>query len=105
MAFLSPMPSRNGACCDHEKLRLDFASSFGLRRLMSDDDEMRGDHIPRLFYLITLEAEDAAALAVEGQSAHLGQDQVQDAAARLQDLGEKIRILSSAIAELSRNSA
>lgn len=58
-----------------------------------------------MFYLITVEAETAAALAGEGQSPNLDQDHATDTAIRLRDVAERIKILSSAIAELSQGAA
>lgn len=67
---------------------------------MSEDAEARHELIRRLFYLITVAAEDAAALAVKGQSRRLSQDHANAAAATLRELGMRIEILSSAIPEL-----
>jgi len=71
-----------------------------LRRSMSKDAEACHEVIRRLFYLITIAAEDAAALAVEGQSRMLSPDHARASAASLRELGMKIEILSSAITEL-----
>lgn len=83
-----------------EKLDLDFGASLLLRRGMSEDAEARRDLIRRLFCLITIAAEDAAAVAVEGQSRNSSPDQAQTSAAGLQELGMRIEILSSAITEV-----
>lgn len=88
-------------CADAlERLRLDFASHPRLRRVMSEDAEACREIIRRLFYLATIAAEDAATLAVEGQSGTLSSDHARTAAASLRELGERIEILSSAIMEL-----
>lgn len=71
---------------------------------MVEEDHIRQDLIARMFYLVTVAAEDAAALAAEGQSRNLGPDQAKEAAVRLRTLGERIDILSSAIVELSQGS-
>lgn len=52
--------------CPTEKLYLDFAGLFGLRPPMSEDDDIQRELIARMFCLITITAEDAAALATEG---------------------------------------
>jgi hypothetical protein len=81
-------------------MRLDFFDWSGLRLCMSEDTEARHELIRRLFYLGTIAAEDAAALAVEGQSRSLSPDHAKAAAATLRELGMRIEILSSAISEL-----
>jgi len=83
-----------------EKLRLDFAVRPRLRWRMSEDAETRHQVVRQLFYLITIAAEDAEALAIEGQSRRLSPDHVRAAAATLRELGTRIQILSSAIPEL-----
>lgn len=83
-----------------EKLGLDLAEPLRLRRAMSEDAEARRDIVRRLFYLITIAAEDAAAGAAEGQSGRLSSDQARACAASLRELGMRIEILSSAITEL-----
>jgi len=83
-----------------EKLRLDFGDRLRLGRAMSGDVETRQEAIRRLFYLVTIAAEDAAALAVEGQSRSLSPDHAKASAATLRELGMRIDILSSAIPEL-----
>lgn len=80
-------------------MRLDFFDWSGLRLRMSEDTEARHELIRRLFYLGTIAAEDAAALAVEGQSRSLACFSPA-AAATLRELGMRIEILSSAISEL-----
>lgn len=82
------------------KLRLDFVNGPGLRWRMSEDTETRHAVIRRLFYLITVAAEDAAVLAVEGQSRSLSPDHAKAAAVTLRELGTRIQTLSSAIPEL-----
>lgn len=67
---------------------------------MSGDVETRHEAIRRLFYLVTIAAEDAAALAVEGQSRKLLPDQASASATSLKELGMRIDILSSAVTEL-----
>lgn len=88
-----------------KKLDLDFALSFRLGRFMSHDSDTRRELIRRLFCLVTIAAEDAAALAIEGQASGFGWDQGKDSAIRLRELGERIEILSSAIMELKRDFA
>mgnify|MGYP001216089401 CR=1 FL=1 len=87
-----------------EKLDLDLVGLLRLGRAMSDDAEARREIVCRLFYLITIAAEDAAALAVEGQSSKLRPDHPREAAASLRELGTRIEILSSAITELLEGS-
>ena len=67
---------------------------------MSEDAEARRDIVRRLFYLITIAAEDAAAGAAEGQSERLSSDCAMASAASLRELGMRIEILSSAITKL-----
>jgi len=67
---------------------------------MSEDAEARRELICRLFYLITIAAEDAAAGAVEGQSGRLSPDCARASAASLRELGMRVEILASAITEL-----
>ncbi|MCK9553101.1 hypothetical protein [Aquamicrobium sp.] len=67
---------------------------------MSEDAEARCEIIRRLFYLITIAVEDAAALAVEGQSRRLLPDCARESAANLLELGIRIEILSSAVTAL-----
>jgi len=55
--------------------------------------------VRRLFYLITIAAEDAAALAVEGQSGSFSSYHARTSAALL-EFGMRIEIPSSAIMEL-----
>ncbi|MEQ8310441.1 MAG: hypothetical protein RIA72_07065 [Sphingopyxis sp.] len=81
-------------------MRLDFFDWSALRRRMSEDAEARHELIRRLFYLATIAAEDATALATEGQSRSLSPDHAKAAAATLRELGMRIEILSSAISEL-----
>lgn len=83
-----------------EKLGLDLVGPSRLGRIMSEDAEARRETIRRLFYLITIAAEDAAALAVEGQSSRLLPDDARVSAANLLEFGITIEILSSAITEL-----
>lgn len=83
-----------------EKLRLDFVDPLRLRGTMTEDAEACREVICRLFYLITIAAEDAAALAVEGQSSRLLPDHARASAASLRELSIRIEILSSAITEL-----
>lgn len=83
-----------------QKLGLDLVEPLRLRRTMSEDAEARRELICRLFYLITIAAEDATALAVEGQSSRLLPDYARDSAASLRELSIRIEILSSAITEL-----
>jgi hypothetical protein len=83
-----------------EKLGLDLARLLRLGRAMSDDAEARRDLVRRLFCLITIAAEDAAATAVDGQSRSLSPDCARAAAASLGELGMRIEILSSAITEV-----
>lgn len=99
-AMLRSTAKSNGICESAEKLRLDFVIRLRLRRTMSEDAEARRELICRLFYLITIAAEDAAALAVERQSSRLLPDCASDSAASLRELGIRIEILSSAITEL-----
>ena len=67
---------------------------------MAHDDTTR-DLIAQLFYLITVAGEDAATLAVEGQSQNFSRYQIKDDAIRSRQLGEQIEILSSAINALN----
>ncbi|MFD0850185.1 hypothetical protein [Sphingosinicella xenopeptidilytica] len=83
-----------------EKLGLDMVQPLRLGRIMSEGAETRRETIRRLFYLITIAAEDAAALAVEGQSRRLLPEDARTSAANLLELGIRIEILSSAITEL-----
>ena len=83
-----------------KKLRLDFGARPRLRWRMSEDAEVRHEVVRRLFYLITIAAEDAAALAVEGQSRGWSPDHLRAAAATVRELGMRIETLSSAISEL-----
>lgn len=64
------------------------------------DDDTRHEIVRQLFYLVTIAAEDAAALAVEGQSRRLSPDNARVSAGSLRALGMRIEILSSAITEL-----
>lgn len=68
--------------------------------LVSEDAEARHELIRRLFYLVTIAAEDATSLAVEGQSTSSSPDHARAAAITLRELGMRIEILSSAIPEL-----
>jgi hypothetical protein len=88
-----------------EKLGLDLAEPLRLRRAMSEDAEARRDIVRRLFYLITIAAEDAAAGAAEGQSRRLLPEDARASAASLLELGIRIEILSSAITELTNGVA
>jgi len=87
-----------------EKLDLDLVGLLRLGRAMSDDAEARREIVRRLFYLITIAAEDAAAGAAEGQSERLSSDCAMASAASLRELGMRIEILSSAITELLEGS-
>lgn len=87
-----------------EKLGLDLVEPLRLGRIMSQDAEARRKIIRRLFYLITIAAEDAAALAVEGQSRRLLPDCARASAASLRELGMRTEILASAITELLEGS-
>jgi hypothetical protein len=66
------------------------------------DDDTRHEIIRRLFYLITVAAEDAATLAANGQATGLDRSRIADIAARLRALGETIEIISSAIEALAQ---
>lgn len=81
---------------DHKTNELLILFAPGLCGHMSEDDESRSDVIRRLFYLITVAAEDAAATGAEGQSRALPSD-MQAAAVQLRARGETIEILASAI--------
>lgn len=72
---------------------------------MPEDDDTHRELIARMFYLVTIVAEDAAVLAIEGQSRALEQDQARKTAVRLRNLGERIDILSAAIAKLCKSAA
>ncbi len=87
-------------CKRREKLRLDFADRPRLHWCMFKDAGTRDEVVRRLFYLITIAAEDAAALAVEGQSRSSSPNHARAATATLRELGMRIEILSSAIPEL-----
>jgi hypothetical protein len=69
---------------------------------MCKDDEVRSRAIARLFYLITAEAEDAAALAAAAQSPKVTAAEHKSAAAKLRSSGEMIEIVASAIELLER---
>ncbi len=99
-AMLRSTMKSNGICEELEKLRLDFVDLLRLRRAMSKDTETCLEIARRLFCLITIAAEDATALSVEGQPQRLPSDHTRDSLARLRELGIRIEILSSAIAEL-----
>ena len=99
-AMLASPAKSNGICEALEKLGLDLVEPLRLGRIMSEDAETRRKIIRRLFYLITIAAEDVAALAVEGQSRRLVPDDARASAANLLELGIRIEILSSAIMEL-----
>lgn len=90
----------NGMCLHAKKLRLDFGARPRLQWRMSEDAEVRHELIRRLFYLVTIAAEDATSLATEGQSRSWSPDHLRAAAATLRELGMRIEILSSAISEL-----
>ena len=64
-------------------LRLDFVGGSRFRRDMSEDNERNREIARRLFYLITVATEDAATLAVDGQSQNLDVHQQADLAVRL----------------------
>ena len=81
-------------------LRLDFACRRPLGGRMVQDEEQRRELVHRLFYLITSAAEDAAAIAVEGQSTHASALALREIAARLRSAGELIEIVSSAVEAL-----
>ncbi|WP_070932169.1 hypothetical protein [Edaphosphingomonas haloaromaticamans] len=83
-----------------EKLGLDLVEPPRLGRIMSEGAEARRETIRRLFYLITIAAEDAGALAVEGQSGNLSSYHARTSAASILEIGMRIEILSSAITEL-----
>src|SRR3546814_8052935 len=68
----------------------------------SDLDDTRHEIIRRLFYLITVAAEDAATLEANGQATGLDRSRIADIAARLRALGETIEIISSAIEALAQ---
>jgi len=96
-AMLSFAGKSNGMCIEAGKLRLDFVGAPRLRRRMSGDADKSGEVVLSLFYLITVAAEDAATLAVEGQLGLLQNAQRADLAARLRTFGETIETLASAI--------
>lgn len=84
-----------------EKMRLDFAGAWPLRRAMPEaDDTTRHEIVRGLFYLITIAAEDAAALAVEGQVKGLSLNDARASTDSLRALGARIETLSAAIAEV-----
>src|SRR5690606_37513977 len=83
-----------------EKLGLDLVEPSRLHRIMSEDAEGRREVFRRLFYLVTIAAEDAAAVAVDGRSGRLSPDQARAYATSLRELGMRIEILSSAITKL-----
>ncbi|MDP9412515.1 MAG: hypothetical protein M3Q08_00090 [Pseudomonadota bacterium] len=68
---------------------------------MSEEDEARREIIRRLFYLITVAAEDAATMAAEGQSRAFPTSELANAAVRLRAAGEMIEIVASAIEALA----
>ncbi|WP_139181708.1 hypothetical protein [Edaphosphingomonas haloaromaticamans] len=74
-----------------EKLGLDLVEPPRLGRIMSEGAETRRETIRRLFYLITIAAEDAAALAVEGQSGDSSSYYARTSAASLLELGLRAR--------------
>lgn len=69
--------------------------------LEADHDNHR-DIIRRLFYLVTVAAEDAATQAIEGQVDGLEQRRITGIATRLRASGEMIEIVSSAIEALAQ---
>ena len=71
---------------------------------MSEEEETRHQLIRRLFYLITVAAEDAAAMAADGQSVEINHCKAWAMAIGLRELGERIEILSTVIEELSQDS-
>jgi len=87
-----------------QKLGRDLAEPLRLRRAMSEDAEARREVVRRLFYLITVAAEEAATLAVEGQSRRFSRDHARASAVNLREMGTKIEILSSAITKLLEGS-
>lgn len=99
-AMLASPVKSNGMCDTLEKLGLDLAKPLRLGRVMSEDTEARREVVRRLFYLITIAAEDAAAEAAEGQSGRLSPDCARTSATSLRELGMRIEILASAITEL-----
>lgn len=69
---------------------------------MPEDDERRGEVIRRMFYLLTVAAEDAATLAAEGQSHKLQGCRQVELACHLRQQGETIDIVASAIEVIAR---
>lgn len=80
-----------------EKLRLDLARGSPLPGRMAENNEVRTEAVRRLFYLITITAEDAAAMAAEGQSSGASGCRLAEAAAHLRAAGELIEIAASAL--------
>ncbi|MGE4431063.1 MAG: hypothetical protein AB7E05_10035 [Sphingobium sp.] len=70
---------------------------------MSEDTETRHELVRRLFCLLTLASEEAAMLAVKGQSPHPDLLRARTLAAALHIVGERIEIVSQAIGELTRD--
>ncbi|UNK78223.1 hypothetical protein MNQ96_11575 [Sphingopyxis granuli] len=83
-----------------KKLGLDLTEPLRLRPAMSEDAEAHREVVRQLFYLITIAAEEAATLAVEGQSRRFSPDHARASADNLREMGTRIEILSSAITEL-----
>jgi len=81
---------------------MDFTGLSSLRVRMNEDQEARNKLISRLYYLVTIAAEDAAMLAVEGQGGIAGQAPGAPMNT-LRDLGERIEIIALAIEALVLN--
>lgn len=81
-------------CRTDEKLDMDFAGMPRLRHRMTDEDEERQQLIRRLFYLITVAAEDAAAIAVKGRAAQSDHSRREALTKGLRELGEWVEILA-----------
>jgi len=81
---------------------MDFTGLSSLRVRMDEDQEARNKLISRLYYLVTIAAEDAAMLAVEGQGGMAGQAPGTPMNT-LRDLGERIEIIALSIEALVLN--
>ena len=67
---------------------------------MSEDEEERRQLIRRVFTLATIAAEDAAAMAAEGQAPRIDHGKARVLATGLRELGERIEILALVVQEI-----
>lgn len=83
--------------CLVRKLRLDLGRRVGLRVVMDDDE--RAELISRMFALITMKCEDAAAIAATGQGKRKSQ-QHRELAGQLLALSEECATVAAATISL-----